>query len=60
MLSDKRSSDYHDWIKVGLALHNIDNSLLLVWIEFSKKCESKYKEGECEKIWNTIKEHINK
>jgi len=59
MLSDKRSSDYHDWIKVGLALHNIDNSLLLVWIEFSKKCESKYKEGECEKIWNTMKNPLN-
>jgi len=59
MLSDKRASDYHDWLRVGLALHNIDNSLLLVWIEFSKKCSRKYKEGECEKTWNTMKNPLN-
>ena len=59
ILSDKRASDYHDWLRVGLALHNIDNSLLLVWIEFSKKCSRKYKEGDCEKIWNTMKNPLN-
>ena len=59
MLNDKRASDYHDWLRVGLALHNIDNSLLLVWIEFSKKCGRKYKDGECEKIWNTMKNPLN-
>ena len=37
MLNEKRSNDYHDWLRVGLALHNIDSSLLAVWIEFSKK-----------------------
>ena len=59
MLNDKRSTDYHDWLRVGLALHNIDNSLLLVWIEFSKKCGRKYKEGECDKMWNTMKNPLN-
>jgi phage/plasmid-associated DNA primase len=59
MLNYKRASDYHDWLRVGLALHNIDNSLLLVWIEFSKKCGRKYKEGECEKKWNTMKNPSN-
>ena len=59
MLNDKRASDYHDWLRVGLALHNIDHSLILVWIEFSKKCGRKYKEGECEKIWNTMKNPLN-
>jgi hypothetical protein len=55
MLSDKRSLDYHDWLRVGLALHNIDNSLLHAWIDFSKKCTKKYKEGECDKMWKTMK-----
>jgi P4 family phage/plasmid primase-like protien len=59
MLSNKRASDYHDWLRVGLVLHNIDKSLLSVWIEFSKKCEHKYKEGECEKMWNTMKNPSN-
>jgi len=55
MLNNKRSIDYHDWLRVGLALHNIDNSLLHTWIEFSKKCSKKYKDGECEKMWKTMK-----
>ena len=55
MLNNKRSSDYHDWLRVGLALHNIDNSLLHTWIDFSKKCSKKYKDGECEKMWKTMK-----
>ena len=55
MLADSRASDYHDWMHVGLALHNIDDSLLPSWIEFSKKCPRKYKEGECERIWRTMK-----
>ena len=59
MLNDKRSMDYHDWLKVGLALHNIDNSLLHAWIEFSKKCGKKFKEGECEKMWTTMKNPLN-
>ena len=55
MLNDKRAIDYHDWLRVGLALHNIDNSLLPTWVGFSKKCCKKFKEGECEKIWKTMK-----
>jgi P4 family phage/plasmid primase-like protien len=55
MLADSRARDYDDWRNVGLALHSIDNSLLGTWIEFSRKCPSKFKEGECEKIWNKIK-----
>jgi P4 family phage/plasmid primase-like protien len=54
MLSDKRSDDYHDWINVGLALHNIEDSLLENWIHFSKRSK-KYKEGECNKIWKGFK-----
>lgn len=59
MLCDKRANDYHDWMHVGLALHNVDHSLLPAWIEFSKKCSRKYKDGECEKIWKTMKNPAN-
>ena len=59
MLNETRATDYHDWFRVGLALHNIDDSLLLVWIEFSKKCGRKYKEGDCEKVWNTMKNPLS-
>lgn len=55
MLSQVRTEDYHDWLRVGLALHSVDESLLVAWIDFSKKCARKYKEGECEKIWRTMK-----
>jgi hypothetical protein len=55
MLSSKRADDYHDWIRVGLVLHNIETSLLSTWIEFSKRCTAKFKEGECEKAWRVMK-----
>lgn len=58
ILNDKRADDYHDWMHVGLALHNIDVSLLGAWIEFSKKSK-KYKEGECERVWRTMKNPLN-
>jgi P4 family phage/plasmid primase-like protien len=59
MLNEKRANDYNDWLHVGLALHNIDQSLLPAWIEFSKKCPKKFKDGECEKLWKTMKNPSN-
>ncbi len=59
MLDRKRSLDYHDWMKVGFALHNIDNCLLDTWIEFSRLGSKKFKEGECEKIWRSMKNPLN-
>ncbi len=56
--SDKRANEYTSWIEVGWALHNIgpDNSDLLdLWIEFSKR-SSKYTDGECEKLWENMKD----
>ena len=52
LLSDKRASNYTDWMRVGWALHNIDRSLLEDWIEFSQRNPDKYKEGECEERWS--------
>lgn len=54
LLNKQRADRYLDWINVGLCLFNIDNDLLDEWIEFSK-LSSKFKNGECEKTWNTFK-----
>lgn len=51
ILSKKRSKDYNDWIRVGWALKNISPTLLPAYIDFSKKCSEKFKDGECEKVW---------
>lgn len=55
MIKDSRADSYGDWIRIGWALHNVDKSLLEDWIEFSQKSE-KYKEGECEERWATMKD----
>ena len=54
MLSDSRVDTYNKWIEVGFCLHNIDLTLLDLWIDLSRK-SSKYKEGECEKHWIKFK-----
>lgn len=50
ILSFKRSDNYHDWIRVGWALHNTHKALLSTWSVFSKRSK-KFKEGECERLW---------
>ena len=57
LLSANRASSYHEWIRVGWCLHNIDNTLLDSWIEFSQKTKHKkqFKVGECEKLWVTFR-----
>jgi P4 family phage/plasmid primase-like protien len=55
MLSQARSDNYVDWIRVGWCLRNIDFRLMDKWIEFSKK-SSKFREGECEKIWDYMRQ----
>jgi P4 family phage/plasmid primase-like protien len=54
-LSHSRANDYTQWIELGWVCRNIDNNLLDVWDEFSKKGDT-YKEGECEKLWASFKE----
>ncbi len=54
MLSPVRARNYSTWIEVGFCLHNIDESLLESWIEFSQKAPN-FKVGECEKLWNKFK-----
>jgi len=44
------ADDYDIWITVGQTLHDLDDSLLENWEEWSKQ-SPKYKEGECHKRW---------
>lgn len=57
ILSPKRADNFDEWIRVGWCLRNIDYRLLDDWIVFSKKSE-KFKEGECEKNWNYMREGL--
>ena len=52
---DKNAHGYNTWIRVGWALHNVDKSLLDKWIEFSKKSK-KFKNGECESLWKSMRD----
>jgi P4 family phage/plasmid primase-like protien len=59
MLSDDRATNYEEWRNVGLALHNTDDSLLSVWMDFSTKSK-KFKKasdgsGDCKKFWKQFK-----
>lgn len=56
-LSISRATDYKTWIELGWCLyniHNVDDTLLNVWIKFSQKSEE-YRdiaEESCVKEWN--------
>lgn len=55
ILSVDRANSYEEWIRVGWCLRNIDFRLVDTWVEFSKK-SSKYVEGECERLWNHMRD----
>jgi P4 family phage/plasmid primase-like protien len=55
ILSAERATKYDEWIRVGWCLRNIDFRLLDKWIDFSKK-SSKFVDGECERIWNHMRD----
>lgn len=56
-LSYSRANNYNDWMHLGWALHNIDDSLLSTWIEFSKHGDT-YKSGECEALWYKMQNKV--
>lgn len=55
ILSEKRATDYCDWIRLGWCLRNIDIELLAEWENFSKR-SNKYQAGECDMLWYKMKE----
>jgi P4 family phage/plasmid primase-like protien len=57
MLSDERSSDRTDWMKVGWILNYISDASqegLELWLEFSARCDEKYDETQCIYDWNRM------
>ena len=47
------ADDYDIWITVGQSLHQLDESLLDEWDQWSKQSE-KYREGDCQTRWRTF------
>jgi phage/plasmid-associated DNA primase len=54
MLNPSRACSYDSWMQVGWCLYNIDDGLLPLWVTFSKP-SIKFKPGECEDLWKSMK-----
>lgn len=52
LLSPKRADNYQEWVNVCWALHNVDDCLFDDFIEFSKKCPSKFDYEGCRDAWS--------
>ena len=52
-LPPEAADDYDIWITVGQSLHDLDDSLLETWDEWSKQ-SPKYKEGVCLSKWQSF------
>ncbi|MDJ0594882.1 MAG: DUF3987 domain-containing protein [Pleurocapsa sp. MO_226.B13] len=52
-LSSFRADDYDQWLAVGMALHNVDDSLLDEWDRWSAR-SAKYKSGDCQRKWRSF------
>ena len=54
VLDVSRVESYDDWVRLGWCLRNIDHRLLETWVEASKR-SSKYVDGECPRLWNSMR-----
>lgn len=45
---------YDPWLKVGMALHSVDQGLLAAWVDWSRGC-STFDEAECLAKWESFK-----
>lgn len=55
IMSKERAIKYSDWVKVGWALHNVSDTLLDTFKEFSKKAGKGYNEQSCEDVWKNAR-----
>lgn len=55
ILAPSRADTFDSWMRVGWCLRNIDHRLLQKWVDFSKK-SSKFVDGECERLWNIMRD----
>lgn len=53
-LDQAMAEEHETWIQVGMALHSVSDSLLEDWDKWSRICEAKYNEGECERRWRSF------
>ena len=53
-LGVERAETYDTWVRVGWALRNIDHRLLESWVDISKR-SNKYVEGECPRLWHSMR-----
>lgn len=49
----ERAIDYEEWLAIGMALHQVDDSLLQDWVEWSAQAPN-FQEGVCEDKWRTF------
>lgn len=49
-LHPSRADNYEEWLKVGMALHSIDQNLIHEWDAWSRQ-SAKYQPGECQRKW---------
>lgn len=54
VIHPKYADNYHDWIRTGMALKSISDSLLPEWDKWSQ-ISSKYEYGMCSYKWTTFK-----
>jgi phage/plasmid-associated DNA primase len=52
-LNEERAVDYEEWLTVGMALHQINDTLLKDWIDWSSEAPN-FQEGVCEQKWGTF------
>jgi hypothetical protein len=52
-LNPERAIDYEEWIIVGVALHQIDETLLQDWVDWSSEAPN-FEVGVCEQKWETF------
>lgn len=52
-LSLERCIDYEEWLSVGMALHQIHDTLLDDWIEWSSQAPN-FEDGVCEEKWDSF------
>jgi P4 family phage/plasmid primase-like protien len=52
-LDVERAEDYEEWLAVGMALHQVHDTLLDSWIEWSAQAPN-FQDGVCESKWRSF------
>jgi len=52
-LNPERAGEYDDWLKVGMSLKQVDETLLSDWVDWSKQADN-FEDGVCERKWSTF------